>query len=174
VISVLLLYLLASLDAALSGYRAAGGRNALIRKGVYLARAQLRGAIWGQAGILAVITFTGVILATSADPVQLAADLLEGCRRALVVYLPYSLVFVLALFLRVVPSVDGRSILNVLVFGPFTFLRPFVGFAGVVWAVVGVPRYSVLGVGVVALVVMLSVERGLNLWYARKSRGERR
>jgi hypothetical protein len=169
VIAVLLLYVLATLDAALSGYRAAGGRNALIRKRVYQAKAQLRGAIWGQAGIIVIAAFAGLLLATDAEPARLIADLLEGCERTLVIYLPYSLVFVVAFVLRVVPSVDVRSTLNTLIFGPFTFLRPFVGLAGVVWAVICVPRWEVLSVGLFALAVMLGVEWGLNRWYAWKS-----
>lgn len=172
-IAVLLLYVLASLDAALSGYRTAGGRNALIRKRAYQVRAQLRGLLWGQAGILAIATFTGFLLAMESDPTRLIADLLEGCERTLVVYIPYSLVFLTALLLLVVPSVDARSTLNTLIFGPFTFLRPFVGLAGVAWAVLGVPRWEVAAVGVFSLVVMLGVEWGLNRWYAWKGRAPR-
>jgi hypothetical protein len=169
-IAVLLLYVLATLDAALSGYRAAGGRNALIRKRAYQAQAQLRGATGGQVGIAIIAAFTGLLLATDSEPSRLIADLLKGCERTLVVYVPYSLAFVIALVLRVVPSVDVRSTLNTLVFGPFTFLRPFVGLAGVVWAFVCVPRWEVLSVGLFALAVMLGVEWGLNRWYAWKSR----
>lgn len=164
--AVLLLYVLATLDSALSGYRAAGGRNALIRKLGYQTRAHLRGVLWGQAGIVAVATFTGLLIAADPGPSQLIADLLEGCSRALAVYLPYSLVFVAAFVLRVVPSVDVRSTLNTLVFGPFTFLRPFVGLAGVTWAFTCVPRWEVPAVGLFALATMLGVEWGLNRWYA--------
>jgi hypothetical protein len=78
-IAVLLLYVLATLDAALSGYRTAGGRNALIRKRAYQVRAQLRGVLWGQAGIVAIATLTGLLLAMDSDPPRLIADLLEGC-----------------------------------------------------------------------------------------------
>jgi hypothetical protein len=68
------------------------------------------------------------------------------------------------------PSVDVRSTLNTLIFGPFTFLRPLVGLAGVAWALVGVPRWEVAAVGIFALAVMLGVEWGLNRWYAWKGR----
>jgi hypothetical protein len=101
---------------------------------------------------------------------SLAGDLLEACRRLLVVYVPYALVFLAALLLRVVPSVDVRSTLNVLVFGPFTLLRPFVGLAGVAWAFAGVPRWQVLGIGVFGIAAMLSLEWTLNRWYARQNR----
>lgn len=170
-IAVLLLYVLATLDAILSGYRAAGGRNALIRKRAYQVRAQLRGLLWGQAGIVAIATFTGLLLALESDPSRLIADILEGCERTLAVFIPYSLVFLSALLMLVIPSVDVRSTLNTLIFGPFTFLRPFVGLAGVAWAVIGVPRVEVAAVGVFALVVMLGVEWGLNRWYAWRSWG---
>ncbi len=166
-----LLYLLATLDAAMSGYRAAGGRNALIDKGAYQAQAQLRGVIWGHTGILAIAAFVALILVTDAEPSNLAVDLLEACRRLLVVYLPYALVFVAALLLRVVPSVDVLSTLNVLVFGPFTLFRPFVGLAGVAWAFVGVPRWQVCSIGVFGIAMMLGLEWALNRWYARKNLG---
>lgn len=167
--AVLTLYLLATLDAAMSGYRSAGGRVALIRKHSYQARAQARGALWGQVGILAVALVVAVVLLVDSDPPRLAADLLEACRRLLVVYLPYSFVFLAALLLRVLPSVDLRSTLNVLVFGPFTLLRPFVGLAGVAYAYTGVPRWQVIAIGVLGLAAMLSVEWALNWWYARTS-----
>src|SRR5438552_2126215 len=99
-IAVLLLYLLATLDAALSGYRAAGGRNALIRKRGYQARAQLRGALWGQACIVWIAAAIALTLRRADDPGALAVDLLEACRRLMMVYLPYALIFVAALVLR--------------------------------------------------------------------------
>jgi len=169
-IPVALLYVLATLDAAMSGYRAAGGRNALIRKGGYQARAQVRGVVWGQACVLAVAAVVALVLVTNARPAALAADLLLACRRLLAVYVPYSLVFVLALALRAVPSVDVRSTLNVLVFGPFTLLRPFVGLAGVARAFAGVPRWQVAGVGLFGVGAMLGLEWALNRWYARATR----
>jgi hypothetical protein len=168
-----LLYVLATLDAAMSGYRAAGGRNARINKSAYQTRAQFRGAVWGQAGILAIAAVVALSLATDTEPPSLAVDLLEGCRRGLVVYVPYALVFVAALLLRVVPSVDVRSILNVLVFGPFTLFRPFIGLAGVAWAFVGVPRWQVCGIGVFGIAVMLGLECALDRWCARKNFGSR-
>jgi hypothetical protein len=168
--SVAVLYLLATLDAALSGYRAAGGRNALIRKRRYLARAQLLAVAWGQVFIAAIGAFIALLLVTDPDPAVLAEDLLAACRRLLMVLLPYSVPFVLALLLTAIPSVDSRSILNVLVFGPFTLLRPFVGLAGVAWAFAGVPRWQVLVVGVFGIAAMLSLEWWLNHRFARTFR----
>lgn len=168
--TVALLYLLATLDAAMSGYRAAGGRNALIRKGGYQARAHWRGVLWGQACVLAAAGVVALVVVTNARPPELAADLLAAGRRLLAVYLPYSFVFVVALLLRAVPSVDVRSTLNVLVFGPFTMARPFVGLAGVAWAFAAVPRWQVAAGGLFGLGVMLGLEGALNWWYARAGR----
>jgi len=159
-----LLYLLATLDAALSGFRAAGGRNARIRKRGYHVRAQLRGVLWGHAGIALIVVSIVLISMLDADPAQLSADLVRACWRLHAVYLPYSLIFAAALALRIVPSVDVRSILNVLVFGPFTLIRPLVGLAGVAWAFAAVPRGQVLVIGVFGLATMLTMEPALNGW----------
>jgi hypothetical protein len=168
VIAVVLLYLLATLDAAMSGYRAAGGRNALICKRPYQARAQFLAVLWGQAFIAAIAAVIALLLAVAGDPPALADDLLEACRRLMVVYLPYASVFVAAVVLLAVPSVDCRSILNVLVFGPFTLLRPIVGLVGVAWAFVGVPRWQVLVIGLFGIAAMLALEWWLNGLYARQ------
>jgi hypothetical protein len=141
----------------------------LINKVGYQARAQWRGVVWGQAGIVAIAAFVATLLALDPDPTTLGADLLEGCRRLLVVYVPYALVFVVARVVGLAPSVDVRSILNVLVFGPFTLLRPFVGLVGVAWAFAGVPRWQVLAIGTFGIAVMLGVEWALNRWYARRA-----
>jgi hypothetical protein len=168
---VVLLYLMATLDATLSGYRAAGGRKALIRKGGYLLRAQMVAALLGQVCVVSIAAVVGLTLLAEDDPPALAADLLAACRRLMTVYLPYSLVFVVALSLQAVPSVDLRSILNVLVFGPFTLLRPFVGLAGLAWAFAAEPRWQVLLIGAYGLGVMLALEWLLDRLYARAVRG---
>lgn len=167
--SILLLWLLATLDAAMSGYRAAGGRNALIRKRGYQIHAQLFGVIIGQCCLAAIAGIVIALLLTAENRDGLADDLIAACWRLHSVFIPYSLLFVTALVLRSIPSVDFRSILNVLVFGPFTLLRPFVGVGGVVWAFICVPRWQVLGLGLTGVSVMLALEFGLNRRFAKRS-----
>ena len=48
----LLLWFLATVDAAFIGYREAAGRNALIDKRAYYRNAMLRGAALGQIAVL--------------------------------------------------------------------------------------------------------------------------
>ena len=50
-LTFLLLYLLATCDAAFCGFRAAAGRNALLFKRAYYLRAMGRGALWGQLAV---------------------------------------------------------------------------------------------------------------------------
>lgn len=56
----------------------------------------------------------------------------------LCVYVPYAVLSLAALSIQCIPSVDARSMSQVLVLGPLTFLRPLVALAGVVFAMSGV------------------------------------
>jgi hypothetical protein len=63
----LVLWLLATLDAAFAGYRDAAGRNALINKRRYYRCAMLRGALMGQLAVGVAAFIIGLSLAMSAD-----------------------------------------------------------------------------------------------------------
>lgn len=165
-ISVLLLWLLATLDAAMSGYRAAGGRSAKINKRSLHIRAQLLGVACGQCCLVLLAGLVVLLLLTADRVGKLSDDLVIACESLHVVFIPYSLVFLAALVLRLLPSVDVRSVLNVLVFGPFTLLRPFVGIGGVLLAFAAVPRWQVLCVGLAGIAMMTALEPFLNRWFA--------
>lgn len=160
-LTLLLLYLLATLDTAFCGFRAAAGRSGLISKRGYYLRAMRRGALWGQLAV-AVAGATGlVLLALSPEPERLRAEFIEAGNRLLAVYLPYAGVIGLAFAVRAVPSVDVRSLTSVLVFGPFTLARPGVVMAGAAWALVHVPRPGVVVMLSIIIPMMLLAESWL-------------
>ncbi|MBC7932397.1 MAG: oxidoreductase, partial [Rubrivivax sp.] len=131
VTTLALLYLLATMDAAFIGYREAAGRNALIRKSAYYRRALLRGALWGQLAVLVAGVAIAAFYFAADDRAAFASALLEAGRRMLLVYVPYAAIVVAAFAVRLLPSVDLRSLTSVLIFGPFLLARPAVVVAGV-------------------------------------------
>lgn len=160
------LWLLATLDGAFAGYRAAAGRNALINKRSYYFRAMLTGALFGQFAV----AITGVVilglLAWSDEPSVLIGDLNNAGANMLFVYIWYALLILLAFLIRILPSVDFRSITSTVIFGPLTLIRPLVAAAGIAWGVVAAPRIQTLALGVFVLVLMLSIEPALG-WIRR-------
>jgi hypothetical protein len=153
--------MLATIDAAFTGYRAAAGRNALIDKRDYYRRAMLRGALYGQLAVaITGIVMLGLVL-LSPEPAALLRELEQAGLRMLIVYVPYAAVIFLAFALRAVPSVDIRSITSVLIFGPFTLIRPVVALAGVLWAMLSAPRLATVLLGLLILTLMLGLERFL-------------
>lgn len=154
--------MLATLDAAFAGYRAAAGRNALINKRRYYLRAMIRGAIFGQLAVLMAAIVISISLAMTHDRHALLHDYDLAGRRMLLVYVPYAVIILLAFVVRSIPSVDIRSITSTLVFGPFTLIRPAVAIAGLVYGVGAAPRIETVVVGAMVLIMMLSLERTLN------------
>jgi hypothetical protein len=129
------LWLLASLDAAFCGYRAAAGRSRLIRKRAYDRSAVLRGLAWGQAAVLLTGGAAALALAIAPQPDALLEDLLAVGWRMVLVYGPCALAIAVAFLLRVAPSVDVRSITSTLLFGPLTLARPAVIVGGLAFGV---------------------------------------
>jgi hypothetical protein len=86
----------------------------------------------------------------------------------LAVYIPYALVLLITFCIRAVPSVDIRSITSVLIFGPFTFIRPLIVLAGAVWGVVAAPGAITIAITVLIVILMLGLEHILS-WL--RSRG---
>ena len=154
----LLLWVLATIDAACCGYRAVAGRSAIIHKTAYYRAAMLRGAAFGQGAVLIAGLASVILLLSAGDSELLWKDMLSAGRAMLFVYLPYAGLVLVTLALRIIPSVDLRSILSVLVFGPFTLIRPAAAIAGVAWAIFTVRRWEVIVLGVVVLVLMLALE----------------
>lgn len=153
----LLLWALATTDAAFIGYREAAGRSALINKGAYYRRAMMRGALLGQLAVVIVGAVIALMLLLSPAPPALVRDFEEAGRRMLIVYLPYALIILIAFVVRVVPSVDLRSITSVLIFGPFTLIRPLIVVAGIAWGFLAAPGPATFLLGALILSLMLSL-----------------
>jgi hypothetical protein len=157
-----LLWLLATVDSAFIGYREAAGRNALIQKRAYFRHALIRGALFGQLAVLIVGVITAIVLATASDPGALFSKFETVGARMLTVYIPYALILLITFCIRAVPSVDIRSIKSVLIFGPFTFIRPLVVLAGAVWGVVAAPGSLTIAITVLIVILMLGLEFALS------------
>jgi len=153
-----LLWLLATIDSAFIGYREAAGRNALIRKRTYFRRALIRGALAGQVAVLIVGVTTAILVATSSDAAALFSKFETVGTRMLAVYIPYAVVLLITFCIRAVPSVDIRSITSVLIFGPFTFIRPLIVLAGAVWGVIAAPGPITIAITVLIVILMLGLE----------------
>jgi len=163
-----LLWLLATIDSAFIGYREAAGRNAVIQKRAYFRRALIRGALAGQVAVLIVGVTTAILVATSSDAAALFSKFETVGARMLAVYIPYAVVLLITFCIRAVPSVDIRSITSVLIFGPFTFIRPLVVLAGAVWGVIAAPAPITIAITVLIVILMLGLEHILS-WL--RSRG---
>lgn len=163
-----LLWLLATVDSAFIGYREAAGRNALIEKGAYFRRALIRGALFGQLAVLIAGVVSVIALATSNDAPALISKFELVGARMLTVYIPYALIILITFCIRTVPSVDIKSITSVLIFGPFTFIRPLIVIAGAVWGVLAAPGAITIAITVLIVSLMLGLEHALG-WL--RSRG---
>src|SRR6185369_1346407 len=164
----LFLWLLATLDSAFIGYREAAGRNALIDKKVYYRQALIKGAFFGQLAVLFVAVITGVALLISNDSRALFFDLQLIGSRMLSVFVPYAVIILTTLVVRSFPSVDTRCITSVLVFGPFTVIRPFVVLAGAIWGVLAAPSAVAIVLVLLIVTLMLSLEGVLGVLRARR------
>ncbi|HEX2270247.1 MAG TPA: hypothetical protein VHH35_11955 [Pyrinomonadaceae bacterium] len=165
--TILLLWLLATVDSAFIGYRDAAGRSALIEKRDYYRHAMLRGALVGQLAVAIVGIVAIGMLATDPQPARLFESFEQVAMRMLMVYVPYALILAVTFFIRAIPSVDIRSITSVLVFGPFTLIRPFVVLAGAIWGVLAAPTPRVLLLMILIVSLMLGMEYVLHKLRAR-------
>jgi hypothetical protein len=158
----LLLWALATLDAAFIGYRDAAGRNALINKGAYNRHAMIRGALFGQAAVAIAGIVIAALVLLSSQPAEQFRQFQEAGSRMLIVYLPYTLILLIAFALRAIPSVDLRSLTSVLIFGPFTLIRPIIVVCGVAWGFLAAPGFITLLLGMLILTLMLGLGRLLD------------
>lgn len=152
-----LLWLLATVDSAFIGYREAAGRNALIDKTAYYRHALTRGALFGQLAVLIVGVITVIVLVSVRDAGFLFSDLELVGARMLMVYVPYAVILLITFGVRAIPSVDIRSITSVLIFGPFTFIRPLIVLAGAVWGVMAAPGAITIALAVLIVTLMLGL-----------------
>lgn len=152
-----LLWLLATVDSAFIGYREAAGRNAQIDKRAYYRHALIRGALFGQLAVLIVGLITVIVLVSVRDAGVLFSDLELVGARMLFVYVPYAFILLITFCVRAIPSVDIRSITSVLIFGPFTFIRPIVVVAGAVCGVIAAPGAITIALTVLIVTLMLGL-----------------
>jgi hypothetical protein len=159
------LYVLASIDATVSGYSAAAARSALINKGPHYRKAMARGFVLGQIAAAVSLSVVYVALKTSSHPEALRADAERAWTRMLQVYIPFALMILTAFGFRLLPSVDLRCLTSTLVFGPLAGIRPLVGIAGLVWGVWPAPRAEIVAGGASILALWLSLEQILGVFY---------
>jgi Na+/H+-dicarboxylate symporter len=151
-----LLYMLAVIDCALASYRSAGARVALIDKGLLGPKSLLRGALLANIPVGVAAATGWLLLQNSAAPQHVLESFSEAGQRMLQVFIPFALFAVFALVVRCIPSVD------VLVLGPFTFFRPFVALAGVLYAMLTVRTQEVFIMVIPVIISMLSIQRILD------------
>jgi L-asparagine transporter-like permease len=166
-LTLLALYLLALLDGLLCGLRASMGRCAVIRKHGYYRRAALHGIAGAQIiSTLALIVLL-LVATTSSNRAAVRVDLQEAARRMLQVFVPYALLVLSNLALRLLPSNDIRSATSVFMLGPLTAIRPLVMIAGVFYGIFSSRLMETRLLGMFVLVLMLSLEFALN-WRAER------
>jgi hypothetical protein len=162
--TLLVLYLLASLDGAFCGFRTSMGRHPYIQQGRYYTMAVLRGTLAAQIASWASLFVLLAAMAYSENRTALRSDLEAAAARMLLVFLPYAALVVLNLALRLVPSTDLRSATSVLFLGPLTALRPFLMIAGVLFGIWRAQLRATILLGLFVLALMLSLEFALNLY----------
>ena len=165
--TLLLLFLLASLDGALCGCRTSMGRCPLIHNRKYYVMGVLRGVFAAQIVSGFSLICLLFVVAFSRNPQLLRADLVESARRMLFVFLPYAALVLANIALRIVPSTDLRSATSVFFLGPLTGIRPFVMIAGVVGGIWRAQLHQTVFLGLFVLALMLSVEFALNSYCNR-------
>lgn len=157
-----LLWLLATVDTAFIGYREAAGRSALIGKRSYYRRAMIRGALFGQLAVVLAGMAAAAVIVLSSEPRARLDEFQQAARCMAVVFVPYATVLFAAFAIRSIPSVDIRSITSVVIFGPFTLIRPLIVALGVTWGFACSPSFATGVLGTLVLVMMLSLERVLS------------
>jgi hypothetical protein len=165
-VTLFVLYLLASLDGLLCGLRTSMGRCPLIRKRAYYIHALSCGIVGAQ---LASILALAALLLTSALSVRraaLRADLESSAGRMLSVFLPYAILVLFNLALRLYPSADIRSATSVFMLGPLTAMRPLIMIAGVLYGISASDLLETRILGAFILALMLSLEFALNRYAA--------
>jgi hypothetical protein len=166
--TLLVLYLLASLDGLLCGGRAAMGRCPLIGLRPYYARALMRGFVAAQLASAAALIALSLVFWLTPHRSELQADLGSAARRMLWIFMPYAAAVLSALALRLLPSTDIRSASSVFLLGPFTAIRPLLMFTGVLYGIYSARLLETRLLGLFVLALMLSIEATLNRLAARR------
>jgi hypothetical protein len=165
----LLLYCLAILDSAFIGFRSAMGQRGEIDKRGWLLRACLHGAFMGH--ICVAISGLAVLLVTftNSDP-QRVWGLLNHCAlHMLYIFSPYAgLILIGLVFRSSIPILDVRCAFNLVLFGPFTVLRPIVVAAGLIYGASVTPGWQVAVIAVLVAILMLGLEPTLIRYYRKQ------
>ena len=156
--NIIILYLLAVLDFITCGYRSSQGRIALLDKRRFSQESIVTGVIWGHALLVVILLVIAAALAVSPDQTALWSELDQAAGGMLFVYTPYAILFFFALLMRLIPSIDVRSMAHTLFLGPMTFARPFVAVLGVVIAILSCPKPEIVFLGAFTIAAMLSLE----------------
>ena len=170
--TLLLLSVLAMLDGLLCGARVSMGRSALIAKRRYYLRAQFRGLVGAQ--IVSTIALIALILVNLVSPNRLVlrSDLQAAAGRMLWIFLPYAVLVLGNILLRLAPSTDIRSATSVMMLGPLTAIRPLVMIVGVLYGIWPSTLWETRLLGLFILGLMLGLEYALNRQAAREQSAE--
>jgi hypothetical protein len=167
-----LLAVLAIVDAAFAGFRAAAGRNARIFKWTYYRDAVLLGAGAGACLVLVLALLTLLLLFSSGEPAARYGDLLVIGARMLWLFGTYALLVLGALLVYATARTDIRTLATVAILGPFTLLRPWVIVAATVFGVSAGTRFSAVVLTVLSSGAVLALGKGLDWWYGRLASAE--
>jgi hypothetical protein len=167
-VTLVALYVLALTDGLLCGVRTSMGRCPLIRKLEYYRKAAVRGV--GAAQVVSIAAFGALMttVAVSSHRDTLRSDLEAAAGRMLWVFVPYAVLVLSNLALRVIPSTDIRSATSVFMLGPLTAIRPYVMIAGAAYGIVGSRLWETRVLGLFILALMLLLEFALN-WRAGRA-----
>ncbi len=157
---------LVTLDCALMGYRLAMGRSALLDKRRNHAVASFRAAIAGQVPLVLVVVLAAVLASSGGPTVESAFD--DAMRRFIIVGGCYAALILGTWAFCALRSVTVRTIASVLVFGPFTLLRPIVVVLTVVIAVGPNPPTELVVVGLLVVLPGIGLEPILDRRIARQ------
>lgn len=161
------LAILAFVDCTLCGFRMAAGRNGLLEKRVYYARAVCRAAL---AGALVVGLHAALVFALSTGAPEAWSAFVEAGRLLVLVYGIFAATIMLAFGFYFAPIGDFRVLTNVIVFGPLTLARRAVIVGGMVAASWRVADPRVTAVAASATLAMLAFEPLLGRAYADRWR----
>jgi hypothetical protein len=146
------------MDFACCAYRSASGRVALLDKTEFFRRSIYSAVGWGHLVLAVIVSVTIFGIVISKDPATLIDELDVASLGMLIVYLPYAGLFVFALLVRLIPSVDVRSVTSTVILGPMTFVRPIVAVLGVLSAINASPSPEILFLGAFTIAAMLAFE----------------
>ncbi|WP_433045285.1 class I SAM-dependent methyltransferase [Dactylosporangium sp. CS-033363] len=161
------LALLALVDGALAGHRAATGRSGLIRKRAYYVVAMRRGLAAGAAVLGGLALVLGAVLAAASDPAARYGQLTRAGIAMLWVLGPFAIAVLATLAGYFTLPRRPATFLILLGLGPLTLIRPWLTVAAGIVAAWTAPAWPVAGCAVLAAAGVLLVEPWVHRrWYA--------